>query len=63
MNIDEEMGVAAVAGIGATPKGMDPASAEAKKFAEPGVSLKRDPRMKKKPVSRIMGFKSWTKNQ
>lgn len=67
-SLDEEMGVSAVAGIGAAPSGVDPSSAEAKKFAEPGVPPKKkkrvvitDPKapLKRSALKSLMGFKEW----
>lgn len=66
--IEEMMGVSAVPGIGAAPAGVDPSSAEAKKFAEPGVPPKKKKRViitdPKAPLKRsllkgLMGFKEW----
>jgi hypothetical protein len=59
-SVDEEMmGVSAVAGIGAAPKGVDPSSAEAKKFAEPGGKKHV---MTKTPLKRkTLTFKQWMK--
>lgn len=47
MKINEMMGVNSAAGMGAAPAGVDPSSAEAKRFAEPGVQKNRK---KKSPV-------------
>lgn len=53
-SLDEEMGVSAVAGIGAAPSGVDPSSAEAKKFAEPGVKRK-----KRVVIANLKRFREW----
>ena len=66
--LTEMMGVAAVAGIGATPTGADPNTPESKKYAEPGVPPKRkkrvivtDPKapLKRSALKKLMGFKEW----
>ena len=65
MKIVEEMGVSAVAGIGAAPSGVDPSSAEAKHYAEPGVpknrKKKRNPVMTADPLKRkgLKSFGEW----
>lgn len=50
MKINEMMGVNSAAGMGAAPAGVDPSSAEAKRFAEPGVPKNRK---KKSPVMTV----------
>jgi len=50
MKINEMMGVNSAAGMGAAPAGVDPSSAEAKRFAEPGVQKNRK---KKSPVMTV----------
>lgn len=55
-SVNEMMGVGAVAGIGAAPSGSDPSSAEAKKFAEPGVPAKKKKRVVKATLKR---FSEW----
>lgn len=62
--IKEEMGVRAVAGIGAFPKGVDPSSAEAKHYAERGVPKnrkKKTPVMTADPLKRkgLKSFGEW----
>lgn len=65
MTIKEEMGVSAVAGIGAAPSGVDPSSAEAKAYAEPGVpknrKKKKSPVMTTDPLARkgLKSFGEW----
>jgi hypothetical protein len=50
MKINEMMGVNSAAGMGAALAGVDPSSAEAKRFAEPGVPKNRK---KKSPVMTV----------
>lgn len=64
MKLEEEMGVSAVAGIGAAPSGVDPSSAEAKHYAEPGVPKnrkKKSPVMTADPLKRkgLKSFGEW----
>lgn len=58
--IDEMMGVSSAAAMGAAPPGVDPSSAEAKKFAEPGVHPKKKKRTIKATLKR---FSEWLEEQ
>ena len=60
-SINEMMGVSSAAGIGAPPPGVDPSSAEAKKFAEPGgkAHVLTKPPLKRKTLT----FKEWIEEE
>jgi hypothetical protein len=68
-DIEESMGVGAVAGIGAQPS--DPSTPNPEKFAEPGVPPNKkkrvvitDPKapLKRSALKSLMGFKEWVES-